>query len=93
MAEKETKPIQVLRERHGGMSDELKEYVKDQNAARKAIRNALKTGAKTVPQIADESGLASKDVMWHVMAMRRYGEVLEAGRSGDYYAYELKGEA
>ncbi len=92
MAEKEQTPIQIFRERQGGIAPELKEYVKEQNTARKVIRNALGSGARTVPEIASESGLDSSAVMWHVMAMKRYGEVLEAGREGDYYTYQLKGD-
>jgi len=91
MAEKETSPIKVLRDRHGGMSDDLKAYFKDQNQIRKKLKDALKGGAKTVPEIAGETGLDSPAVLWHVMAMKRYGDVLEAGKSGDYYKYELKG--
>jgi hypothetical protein len=30
-------------------------------------------------------------VLWHLMAMRRYGEVVEAGEAGDYVRYALKG--
>ncbi len=93
MAEKETSPIKVLRDRHGGMSDKLKAYFKDQNQIRKKMKDSLKGGAKTVPEIARDTGLESPDVMWHVMAMKRYGDVLEAGRSGDYYKYELKGDS
>jgi predicted transcriptional regulator len=93
MADKEKKPIQILRDKHGGVSDSLKEYVKDQNQTRKAIKGSLKGGSKTIPQIATETGLPSDKVVWNVMAMKRYGEVAEAGRSGDYYSYKLKGDA
>jgi predicted transcriptional regulator len=93
MVEKEKKPIQILRDKHGGMSESLKEYVKDQNQVRKAITGSLKMGAKTIPQIATETGIKSEKVIWHVMAMKKYGDVVETGRSGDYYSYKLKGGA
>lgn len=89
MAENKKKPIQVLRDRHGGMSADLKEYVKDQNKTRKAIKESLKGGAKTIPQISGDTGLESDKVVWHIMAMKRYGDILEADRSGDYFKYEL----
>jgi predicted transcriptional regulator len=90
MAEKQKTPIQVLRERHGGMSEELKEYFKEQNRVRKLIAGALKDGPKTVPEIARRTGLRSEITMWHVIAMKRYGELSDAGRSGDYFKYALK---
>jgi len=92
MAEKEKKPIQVLRDRRGGMSDALKEYFKDQNQARKKLKDALKGGEKTVPQLSQETGLPSDKVLWHVMAMKRYGAVAERGHIGDYFTYGLKEE-
>jgi hypothetical protein len=47
----------------------------------------------TIPQISDATGLKSEEIVWHVMAMKRYGDLLEAERSGDYYTYALKGDA
>ena len=91
MAEKEKKPIQILRERHGGMSEELKGYFKNQNQLKKKITGALKAGPKTVPEISKEIGEASSTVMWQLMAMKRYGEVYESGRNGRYFQYTLKG--
>ena len=93
MAKKEKEPIQILRERRGGASKELKAHVKNQNRTRKAIEGALASETRTIPQIADATGFKSEEVMWHVMAMKRYGDVLEAGQCGDYYTYTLKGEA
>ena len=82
--------IAVLRERHGGMSKELKEYFKEQQRIRKAIRGALKAGAMTVPQLAAACQLETHVTMWNLMAMRRYGEVVEGAEQGDYLLYALK---
>ncbi len=93
MAEKakpEKKPILVLRDRMGGISEELKEYFKKLTKIRKDIASALRTGPKTVPEIARETGLPSREAMWHVMAMRRYGAVVEGAQRGDYFEYCLK---
>ncbi len=93
MADREKEPIQILRERHGGASDKLKAHVKNQNSIRKAIKGALSSDAMTIPQITEATGLKSEEIVWQVVAMKRYGDVLEAGCSGDYYTYALKGEA
>ena len=84
------KPILVLRERMGGPSESLKTYVKDLNKIRKDIVTALKKGPRTVPDLAKETGLATKDAFWHLMAMRRYGLIAEGSRCGDYFEYVLK---
>jgi len=90
MAEKEKKPIQILRDRHGGMSDQLKSNFKNQNQLRKKLEGALKDGSKTIPQLASDTGIPSGEVMWHVMAMKKYGKILEHERAGDYFKYGLK---
>lgn len=82
--------LKVFRERMGGVTDEKKAWVKRQNEELKAIRKSLQEGHRTVPALARETGLNSRDVMWYVMAMKRYGEVAETGRQGHYLLYGLK---
>ena len=88
---KPKRPIEVLRDRRGGLSKELKEYFNAQQRIKKAIRATLAGGAKTVPQIAAESGTPDADVLWHVMAMRRYGEITDGPEQDGYVLYRLKG--
>ncbi len=90
-AAKPKRPIEILRERRGGMSKELKEYFNAQQRVKKAIRAALAAGPKSVPQIAAESGTAAGEILWHVMAMRRYGEVSDGPEQDGYVLYRLKG--
>ncbi len=90
-SEKAKRPIEVLRDRHGGMSKELKERFNEQQRIYKTIRAALKAGPKTVPQLAAECKLEPPKTMWHVMALRRHGEVIEAAEENDYVVYRLKG--
>ena len=87
---KEKTPLAILRERRGGMSEELKEYFKEQQRIRKLLREALKTGAKSVPELAQVCALEKPATLWHVMAMRRYGEVLEVDERNHYPLYALK---
>ncbi len=87
---KEKTPLAILRERRGGMSDELKEYFKEQQRIRKALRESLKGGPKSVPELASACSIAKAKTLWHVMAMRRYGEVFEASERNGYPLYALK---
>jgi hypothetical protein len=89
--EKAKRPIEILRDRQGGMSKELKERFNEQQRIYKAIRAALKTGPKTVPQIAAECKLEPPKTMWHVMALRRNREIVDVGEQNDYVVYRLKG--
>lgn len=90
--DKPKRPIEILRDRHGGMSKQLKEYFNEQQRIFKAIKTALKAGPKTVPQLAAECKLDSPKTMWHVMALRRDGDLVESAERDGYLVYSLKGE-
>lgn len=82
--------LKVFRERMGGVSDAKKAWAKKQMDDLRAIRKALKLGPRTVPCLTAETHLPGPQVMWYVMALKRYGEVGEAGREGNYLRYYLK---
>lgn len=86
---KQKKPIQILRERVGGMSPQLKEYYKTFTKNRKALITALRENSATVPELAMKTGIPSETVMWHIIAMKKYGIIKDEGLEGDYYRYSL----
>ena len=66
--------------------------VKSNNSIRRVIKKALKAGPRTIPQLTEETEMASADVLWHVVAMLKYGAVVEAGleeEDEEYYLYAL----
>jgi hypothetical protein len=85
------RPIEELRDRRGGISPELKTYFTEQQRIFKSVRTALKNGPRTIPQLAVECGLPAPVVTWHVMAMRRYGEVLDGPEQDRHLLYLLPG--
>jgi hypothetical protein len=84
------RPIDVLREKRGGVNEALKEYVKNQNRIKKLLQNSLKTGPMTIPQLAAQCQVDPSVLLWHLMAMRRYGEVVEGQEQDGYFLYLLK---
>jgi hypothetical protein len=82
--------LSALRESRGGVSAEMKARLKEQQDVRKRLRRALAGGPRTVPEIASAAGLDPALALWHLMAMRRYGEVAEAGERDRYVLYALK---
>jgi len=83
--------MSAKRKEHAESAKEAQQLVKDKNAAQKLIKDALKSGPLTVPQIAKDSGLTSSETMQRVAAMRKYGDIAEAGMNedGEYYLYIL----
>ena len=82
--------LAALRESRGGVSAQMKAWLKDQQDVRKKLRASLAGGPRTVPDLAGECDIDAGRVLWHLMAMRRYGEVAEAGERDRYVLYALK---
>jgi predicted transcriptional regulator len=79
----------LLRKRLGNAPAEIVERSKEQTRIRRTIVEVLQQGPSTVPEVAQASGLPSHEVLWHLMAMKKYGEVVEGDQRGDYYEYAL----
>ncbi len=73
------------------MLREPREIMRDEMAVRDRLLASLKDGPKTVPEIAEAIGYPSSEVMYWVMAARRYGLVKEMGKptEDDYHQYAL----
>lgn len=84
--------LKELRERKSSKIKEIQKIVKEQNKIKDAIRNILKDSPKTVPEIADRASLPTDKVMWFVASMKKYGEILEGEKKGEYFEYRLNEE-
>lgn len=94
MKKKRTEMLVEMRKTHRDTVQKAQEILKAQQSTRKAIERILTGGPHSVPQIAAASGIPAHEVLWHIAAMKKYGEVVEAGNdeSGDYYLYRLTRE-
>ena len=63
--------------------------VKENKKAIKAIKEQLRAEARTVPEIAEATGLASAEVLWFIATLKKYGEILEGDKDGSYFRYCL----
>ncbi|MGA7523360.1 MAG: hypothetical protein WBW84_12965 [Acidobacteriaceae bacterium] len=81
--------LATLRAIAGGVHPEERKKHQAMMAHRKAIRVALEREPATVPKIAAELNVAAHEVLWHLTAMRKYGQAAEAGEDGDYVLYAL----
>ena len=90
---KKRSTLKEFREKTGiKTSEELRERHKKQRGIVKAIKDALKSGPKTIPQIAAETNLDSKVVTWYLFTLWKYGEVREVEEVEGYFTYELAEE-
>ena len=91
-AKKRIESLKELREEHKDTVEKAQAYLKEQQALRRDLRKAMKDGPKTIPEIAQAAQLASDQVLWHVMAMKKYDLVREVGMDAEYYQYQLTEE-
>jgi hypothetical protein len=70
---------------------EPREVMRDEMAMRHHLLAAMRGGPKTIPEIAQAMGHPSHEVMYWVMAARRYGLVKESSQPNedDYFTYAL----
>ncbi len=94
-AKKQTEMLAALRKQHSDQVKQAQALLKEQQAVRKTLRGAMKAGPRTVPQLAEATGLPAHEVLWQVTAMKKYGLVIEEGLNEDYeyYLYALSKEA
>jgi predicted Rossmann fold nucleotide-binding protein DprA/Smf involved in DNA uptake len=67
--------------------------VKENRKAVKAIKEQLKDEARTVPEIAAATSMASSEVLWFIATLKKYGEIVEGEKDGSYFRYHLAGAA
>ncbi|MGD9249806.1 MAG: hypothetical protein PVG19_01200 [Desulfobacterales bacterium] len=88
-----TKPdkeaLKALRKERKAFIDRARQSVKEQNKITKAIKNQLAMEASSVPEIARALKMKTATVLMFVSAMRKYGEVVEGPKDGDYFKYQL----
>lgn len=58
--------------------------VQKQTAA--AIREQLQQ-PRTVPEVAEATGIAPQTVLWYVAALKKYGQVKELDKAGSHFRY------
>ena len=91
--EKPKSKMLQLKELRGGAPQALLDSVREQAAARSAIRKALADGPRTVPEVAAAAGLSPRETLWMLTAMRKYGSVAEDTQDGSYMRYALTTKA
>ena len=88
----DTKTAQIARQRRGGVPKELLELSRQQARIDKKIREVLKGGPMTVPELHAATGLPTDEILWYLMAWKKYGRIVEDEQCEDYFRYALPEE-
>ncbi len=88
---KELTVTRLRKEKGVKPKQEVIEMAKEQRRIIKKIKECLKSGPKTIPEIASEVDLPTGIVTWYVMSLYKYGEVVPEEEVNGYYKYRLAG--
>ena len=91
-AKQRSQMLKELREEHKDTVERTQERLKNQKKIYRDINKIIKAEPKTVPEIAEAVGLPTHIVLWHLTALKKYGNVSETGMSGEYFQYGLTEE-
>ncbi len=83
--------LKELRQARQASIKRAKEAIKIQNQDIKKIKEQLKDGGKTVPQIAAAIKMPTSKVLLYITALRKFGVLAEGAKEEDYFKYELAG--
>lgn len=85
--------LKRLREQHQDSVKATQTLLKELQAIRKEIRQAMQAGPLTVPELVAATHLPTDQTLWHVIAMKKYNLVTETSLDDGYYRYALAEEA
>jgi predicted Rossmann fold nucleotide-binding protein DprA/Smf involved in DNA uptake len=85
--------LKQLRQQRKASIDRARKMIKDQNKKITAIKFQIKEEPRTVPEIAAALRMNASEVLIFVAALRKYGEVVEGAKDGDYFRYQLAAKA
>lgn len=88
-AELRKEAMKTLREIRRDIIQAAAQRVKNQKREMDAIREALQSGGRTVPELAEQTGMDPSAVLWFVATLKKYGEIVEGEKDGSYFRYEL----
>lgn len=88
-ARKRAEMLKHLREEHKETIARIQALLKEQQAIRRQICQVMRDAAKTVPEVAEATGIPANQVLWHITAMKKYDLAVETGMDGEYYQYQL----
>jgi hypothetical protein len=83
--------LKKLRETRKQIIEDTARRMKEQKKAIDTIRQQLKDGDRTVPELAESADMDPSQAMWIVATLKKYGEVSEAEKDGGYFRYKLLG--
>ena len=80
--------LKQLRLKHAESVEHTQGLLKEQKRMQQEFCSLFRERPRTVPEMAQVTGLPTEKVLWFLAALKKYGIVVEAGMCGDYPLYQ-----
>jgi soluble P-type ATPase len=90
MSEATKEKLKQAKSKRGSAPQHVLDGIKESKRIQDAILKALGNDAKSIPEIAESTGIPTRDVFWHVNALRKYNKLHDVKKQGDYFTYAKK---
>lgn len=84
--------LKGLREEYQESVSRTRDLLKKNKKIHGVICKVIRDEPKTVPEVALLVGMPAHEVLWHIIAMKKYDIVAETGKCGEYYLFQRVGE-
>ena len=92
-ARQRTQMLKKLMETHAESVKRTQMLLKEQKSIRQQICQVMRDAPKTIPEVAESTGLPAHVVLWHITAMKKYDLAREVSPCGEYFSYEIVKDA
>jgi len=79
--------LKTLRDRNPVTVEQAGKLRLKQQKLHKALLAEIENGPKTVPELAVALECESREVLWHLMALKKYNKVVDDKKQGEYVGY------
>jgi hypothetical protein len=81
--------LKALRQRRKELVQAATARMRAQKKIIVGIKSHLARGPGTIPEISAATGNPPAEILWYVAALKKYGQVVEDQKDGDFYRYAL----
>jgi predicted Rossmann fold nucleotide-binding protein DprA/Smf involved in DNA uptake len=80
--------LKQLREQHAETVARTQALLKEQKRIQQEICKVMRDTPKSVPEVAEATGMPAPEVLWYMASFKKYGLIVEKGMCGDYPLYQ-----
>lgn len=83
-----TEMLKRMREAHAETVERTQALLKEQKRIQQEICKVIRDTPKSVPEVAEATGMPADKVLWYMASFKKYGVIIEKGMCGDFPLYQ-----